>query len=499
MSGQSGTVSELRANPIVRTNLVSVRLRKWICLLSLVASDIAAFVFASAFFCAGRNVPQLLIYKGSLPGDGALDLFHILAAIFILARYIAGDYTRRQLFWDGARLSTIALMFTSLPNFLIVLFVPADYSLTAFFLSWTCVIIAVPLFRQFVRWLLYKARLWQVPTALIGKGDAVSEAFDAFQTSLSLGYDVRYIVRANCQDDHISQHDDSVCCLPLSDTGAIVRRLSDAGCQQAVVALEIAELAESDVLLQRLLAADIKVAVIPPLRGLPLLGLSMNYFFGRELLLLHVRNNLVRLPARILKRCADVVISALLLVALSPVLAVVAALVRREDGGKPFFVQARVGVNGDEFRCVKFRTMRQDAEAMLTRWRQENSPIYQEYVACNFKLKDDPRATKIGRWLRRTSLDELPQLFNVLIGEMSLVGPRPLIAREITAYGPSIELYKKIRPGITGLWQITGRSSTSFDHRVTSDEWYIKNWSFWYDLVIMLKTAAVLIRRDGAF
>ena len=117
-----------------------------------------------------------------------------------------------------------------------------------------------------------------------------------------------------------------------------------------------------------------------------------------------------------------------------------------------------------------------------------------------FKLKDDPRITRVGKWLRRTSLDELPQLWNVLRGDMSLVGPRPVVAQELDEYyGPAAQLYVRTRPGLTGLWQVSGRSDTSYERRIILDEWYILNWSFWYDIVILVQTAWIVMTGKGAF
>jgi undecaprenyl-phosphate galactose phosphotransferase len=140
-----------------------------------------------------------------------------------------------------------------------------------------------------------------------------------------------------------------------------------------------------------------------------------------------------------------------------------------------------------------------DADARLEEWRVKNPEQYEEFLK-TFKLRDDPRVTKIGTWLRRTSLDELPQLVNVLRGEMSLVGPRPVVEKELTDYyGRAAELYFCVRPGMTGLWQVSGRSNTSYAERVTYDEWYILNWSFWYDIVILLQTAWTVASGKGAF
>jgi Undecaprenyl-phosphate galactose phosphotransferase WbaP len=217
------------------------------------------------------------------------------------------------------------------------------------------------------------------------------------------------------------------------------------------------------------------------------------------LLLLQVRNNLARLPQRIIKRSLDLIGALVLGTLLLPVFAMFAFLIWKEDRGPVFFRQTRVGRGGRDFTCWKFRTMVVDAEDQLTRWHTENPDLLARYCESNFKLHTDPRVTRIGDWMRRKSLDELPQLLNVLVGDMSLVGPRPLLRRELPDYGAVISLYERVRPGLTGLWQISGRSHTTFAERVSYDEWYIKNWTVWYDMVIMLQTVWVLLRGDGAY
>jgi len=143
--------------------------------------------------------------------------------------------------------------------------------------------------------------------------------------------------------------------------------------------------------------------------------------------------------------------------------------------------------------------MARDAERLLANWRESNPDLYEEYVK-TYKLRDDPRVTRLGKWLRRTSLDELPQLINILRGEMSFVGPRPVVERElIDFYGPSAQLYMRVRPGLTGLWQVSGRSNTGYAERIAFDEWYILNWSVWYDLIILAQTFGAMISGHGAF
>jgi undecaprenyl-phosphate galactose phosphotransferase len=150
------------------------------------------------------------------------------------------------------------------------------------------------------------------------------------------------------------------------------------------------------------------------------------------------------------------------------------------------------------FGCLKFRTMVPDADGVLRRLLEVDPRARAEWER-DFKLKDDPRITPIGDFLRRTSLDELPQLWNVLKGEMSLVGPRPIIEEEVERYGDQVGYYLETRPGITGLWQISGRNNIGYDDRVALDSWYVRNWSIWYDLVILVKTIAVVLRGKGAY
>ena len=223
----------------------------------------------------------------------------------------------------------------------------------------------------------------------------------------------------------------------------------------------------------------------------------MSHFFGSELLLLSVKNNLAKTFHRLIKRVFDVVASSLLITIASPAL-VFLALQIRLDGGPVFFKQSRVGKDGRAFNCFKLRSMHVDAEKRLAELLETDDALKEEWSR-NFKLSNDPRVTKIGGFCRRTSLDELPQLINVLIGDMSLVGPRPLLFNEIDRYGDSLELYQLVRPGITGAWQISGRSNTTFEDRIALDEWYIRNWSIYYDVFCLIKTIGVVFDKEGAY
>jgi len=197
------------------------------------------------------------------------------------------------------------------------------------------------------------------------------------------------------------------------------------------------------------------------------------------------------------KRLLDIVASAAGLVVLAPGFLLVAILVWLSDGGAPFYGHKRVGRQGRDFICWKFRSMHVRGDAIL-RAHLENNPAAAREWAENRKLKDDPRVTPIGRFLRKTSIDELPQLWNVLKGEMSLVGPRPIVRDELDRYGKDRRFYLVVRPGITGLWQVSGRSDASYERRVQLDREYVLTWSNISDLSILVRTVPAVLKSEGA-
>ena len=195
------------------------------------------------------------------------------------------------------------------------------------------------------------------------------------------------------------------------------------------------------------------------------------------------------------KRALDIVLVIAATPVLLPIVLILGLLVMR-DGGAPFFGHKRVGRNGRIFRCWKIRSMVPDAEARLLRHLAENPAARAEWDA-NFKLEDDPRITRLGRFLRSSSLDELPQLWNILTGEMSCVGPRPVTAEELELYGPAANEYRRMRPGLTGLWQVSGRNDISYAERVELDLPYGRETSLRGDIAIMAKTVGAVVNRTG--
>lgn len=199
-------------------------------------------------------------------------------------------------------------------------------------------------------------------------------------------------------------------------------------------------------------------------------------------------------PYKIVKRIMDVVFSSIALVVLSPVFAIIALAIKIESKGPVFFKHTRIGKNGKIIKIYKFRSMVQNAEDLIKNFTPEQMKEYKE----NYKLADDPRITKVGKFLRKTSLDELPQLINIIKGELSIIGPRPVVQDELEKYGPNAQKFLSVTPGLTGYWAANGRSSTTYEERMEMELFYVDNLSFKMDMKVFFKTFGAVIKREGA-
>lgn len=199
-------------------------------------------------------------------------------------------------------------------------------------------------------------------------------------------------------------------------------------------------------------------------------------------------------PYKVVKRIMDVVLSSIALVVLSPVFAIIAAAIKLESKGPVFFKHTRIGKNGKIIKIYKFRSMVENAENLIQKFTPEQMKEYKE----NYKLTDDPRITKVGKFLRKTSLDELPQLINIIKGELSIIGPRPVVQEELEKYGSDAKKFLSVTPGLTGYWAANGRSCTSYEQRMEMELFYVDNLSFKMDVKVFFKTIEAVIKREGA-
>jgi undecaprenyl-phosphate galactose phosphotransferase len=364
--------------------------------------------------------------------------------------------------------------------------------------AWLLALPSIPLVRVAVKLALLKAGLWQRPTVILGTGQNAIEAAAAFRSEPLMGLDVVAFLALPGEGTPPEFFDVGTRRVPVfaldRDPNETLQRL---GAPQVTIALDAENLIPHQRLIQQVCARHTDVSIVPPLRGLPLYGMEITHFFSHEVLMLTVRNNLARPGAQFIKRVFDFIASILLLVLLSPLFAYLTWKIR-QSGGDAIFGHVRVGQHRKLFRCFKFRTMVPDADKVLADLLASDPQAQAEWER-DFKLKNDPRITGIGAFLRATSLDELPQLWNVVRGEMSLVGPRPVVEEELQRYGDQVGYYLEAPPGITGLWQISGRNDITYDDRVELDCWYVRNWSLWYDLVVLVKTIQVVLKKEGAY
>jgi undecaprenyl-phosphate galactose phosphotransferase len=336
--------------------------------------------------------------------------------------------------------------------------------------------------RHAARKILDKTGLWRVPVVVVGTGAWGGLAAEALQTARCLGYDV--VAQAG-PDSLLSSNTDNPWTQLLAQHGA----------RMVVLAFD-ADHRPQPGLVASLVRERVPFAVMPAAEGLPVTGYRETRLATQEAVLQSFRNNLDKPVARLSKIVFDLVAASLALVILAPVLVMIAASVSL-DGGPVLFGHNRIGAKGRVFKCYKFRSMVVNSDQVLQQLLSDDPAAAEEWARTH-KLRHDPRVTWIGRILRKTSLDELPQLLNVIRLEMSLVGPRPIVSLEIPKYAEDIAYYYETRPGITGLWQVSGRSDTTYAQRVRLDSWYVKNWTIGQDLGILLKTIPAVVTGRGA-
>ena len=238
------------------------------------------------------------------------------------------------------------------------------------------------------------------------------------------------------------------------------------------------------------------VLLVPNIHGICSLGISAREIGGE--IGFEVPQRLFHRSAAMMKRMIDLLLTLPGIIALLPLALLIAIAIKLTSRGSVLYGHTRLGHNGKTFTALKFRTMYENGESLL-RAHFQKYPEELDVWQRDQKLKRDPRITRVGCWLRRYSLDELPQLWNVLLGQMSLVGPRPIVSREVLKYGRSYDLYSRVRPGITGLWQVSGRNDTTYAERIAFDEYYVRNWSIWLDSYILARTAKAVLFADGAY
>ena len=360
-------------------------------------------------------------------------------------------------------------------------------------LSYGFILLYIILFRYILAHTLIKLNVLAIPVLLVGAGKT-AELVDIHFSNMPLAmYRIVGFVDDNPKSSVLANKYE--CLGKFSDAEAVIKKYNIPNVLVCAPGLESRKLVT---LINKLQIIVEKVTFVPELFGIPAANIQARGLMNEQTLILEVKNNLAQRRNRLFKRIFDITATVIGGILILPVALIVAILIYLDSPGPIVFGHKRVGQGGKEFPCYKFRSMVPNAQEALEIYLKENPEAREEWER-DFKLKDDPRVTKIGKFLRKTSLDELPQLWNVLIGDMSLVGPRPIVRAEVEKYGEYINDFYLVPPGITGVWQVSGRSDTTYEERVLMDSWYVHNWSVWIDIVYLVKTVFAVIKSKGAY
>jgi len=423
----------------------------------------------------------------------------VMLGALMLAWFVkAGHYTRRTPFWSEAQDIVVTVTLMALLDSALQYMTKDAFSRLWLLQHWVFAAALLIAGRSLFKRLMLADGAWQLRTLVVGRRDDVGDVIEALESEPALGYRVVGTLDPahgfNALGTAAPSETLDGPALEWRRLAALCRRH---GIENLVLACDDAELARMKVLLRELARHEMPHAIVPPLRGIAVNGLQVLHFMSHDVVLMQPRNNLARSANRGIKRGFDLAAASAALLFLAPLMIAIALIVRR-DGGPALYAQSRIGRDGRRFRCLKFRSMVCDAESVLEAHLAASPGAAAEW-ARDQKLRDDPRVTRIGRFLRKSSIDELPQLLNVLKGEMSLVGPRPIVDSECRFYGEDLGFYLQVRPGITGLWQVSGRNNVSYARRVALDGWYVRNWSLWHDIAILCGTVPAVLHRDGAY
>ena len=402
-------------------------------------------------------------------------------------------YTYRKPFWFELKEIFRTLLIIFVIELAIVAFSRLYVSRYFWSVTWLLVFTLVPFGRVLTKNLLIKLGWYLKETIIIGNGKNAKEVFDALNNEPYLGFNIKLFINT---EEYKSEFIEGV--PVMRHNPELLTKLVSPEFTQFILAIDEENKVKQDFWLRYLIRKGCRsISVIPDFRGIPLYGTDMSFLFSHEMVLFRVNNNLAKRSSRFIKRVFDILGASFLILFLFPLCIPLYFLIKK-DGGKLIYEHSRIGQNKKEFKCLKFRTMVNNSDEVLERILATDESARLEWEK-DFKLKDDPRITPIGRWLRARSLDELPQLWNVLKGEMSLVGPRPIVKEELPYYQEDVDYYLMAKPGMTGLWQVSGRNNVSYDTRVYFDTWYAKNWSLWNDIVILFKTLKVVWKKAGAY
>lgn len=423
--------------------------------------------------------------------------YFIIPLIYLLFMAYSGLYSKRLPFWQCAEMIFRICIYVNVLAIVSLYVLGSIGTVSRFFvvLSGILCFIYLCIARWGLKRVLVSASLWQKPVIIIGAGKTAELLADSFDADPGLGYKIAGMIE-DCSTKErplLRQYTHLGC---FDDAEAIIKQN---GVKDVILAVPGFERNDMLDMVYRIQPHVRNLTIVPDLFGMPLSNMEVETLFNEQTVMLKVRNNLASMKNRIMKRTFDFLLAIPILIAILPVLIILSAIIKLDSNGPILHIAKRLGKNGQEFYCYKYRTMHVNGDEILQKHLANDATAKIEWETFAKLRTFDPRVTKAGVWMRKFSLDELPQIINVLRGEMSLVGPRPYLPREKKAMGYCVNTILQTVPGITGLWQVSGRNEIDFNGRLRLDEWYVRNWSLWHDIVLLLKTVNVVFGRKGAY
>jgi Undecaprenyl-phosphate galactose phosphotransferase WbaP len=510
MSTQSTAVRQVRVSPPpvfpprgVRGKAGALSAGRITCGAALVVSDLITMTVALelAILVRAHLLPHLPVRA---PRE-TFFLFHYLEHVWVWALLFVflaaeGLYTQRRTLWNEIGHLTKATGLGLLAVLAAVALgkLTPEVSRVTILVTWFLLLVLLPISRYWSKRALAWLGLWRKPLLVLGAADTAHLVLCGLNQDPVFGYHVIGLLDDDPrkQDRCVGQsYGKPVYVLgPLSLAPALLMGRCALDVLIAMPGLEEVQLIRKVHELQSLCES---IYVIPKMWGLPMMNLQVDGLLQQQVLMLKVLNNLAKPWNHWLKRGFDLVVGSALAVLALPVMFVTAVAIKLSSKGPALFVQERLGYRGRPFRCLKFRSMHVNGDDQLHHYLKEHPDLAAEWAKYAKLRSQDPRLTPVGAFLRRWSLDELPQILNVLKGEMSLVGPRPYLPREIDRIGTHLRTILSARPGITGFWQVNGKNEMTLEDRVRVEVWYVRNWCLWLDFIVLAKTFKTVLLREG--
>ncbi len=461
-------------------------MKKAISFLSILLADIFSLIlsFRVSYFLRVNIIPAIFNVENPwfFPEEHFYKMYYLLF-VFILIFSYEKLYTRRYEFFEEFIYITRGL-FISVILIAVIIYLSRTYEIfarTIPILMMLTGMIIVPLVRYTVKKILIASGFYIKNTVVVGISEETGRVVPTFKKLESIGYQIVEVLEPEA----------------VENDGKVEQLALRNKVETMIILPKGIEKERLNQLINRCENHVKEIRIVSDSTYLKTIGVETEYI--DEVLVMRMANNLLSPFNRFFKRVFDLVVSVAAIIVFLPLFMIITVLIKIDSRGTIFFIQDRFGKGGKKFKLLKFRTMYEDADEKLKEYLGQDPRLQEEWDRYK-KLKSfDPRITWIGKFLRRFSLDESPQIFNVLIGEMSIVGPRPYLVREKEEIEKSAAIIFQVKSGLTGLWQIRGRSDLSFETRLKLDEFYVRNWSLFLDIVIILKTFGVVVKGKGAY